>query len=133
MKTTFFLALFCLVCLSIFVMWTKHAINDHDISITVKEDDDSYKFSASFDAMNTSEVWRYINKCISPNALGKSEKDYFDATASLQDKTTFYIKEAPGKLKIELNKRQNSTASYLHIKKICEGVKDILGGKQPSN
>jgi len=103
-------------------------INNHDIAISVSENDDTYTFTASYNAANNQQVYDYINKNISPDQLGNSANDYFDVTTSLPDKTTFYIKESPGKLKIKLDKRRNSTASYYRIKNMCEGIKRLLAG-----
>lgn len=129
MKTSFYITAFCILSLSIFLVWTKFEINNHDISISVHEDDDSYKFSASYNNSNTSRVQQYINNSIAPNGLFGSKNDDFDVTTTLADRTRFYIMEEPGRLKIELNKRKNSMASYLRIKKMCEGIKDVLAGK----
>ncbi|MDF2432571.1 MAG: hypothetical protein JWP44_2202 [Mucilaginibacter sp.] len=129
MKTSFYITAFCILFLSIFLVWTKFEINNHDISISVHEDDDSYKFSASYNDSNTSRIQQYINNSITPNRLAGSENDNFDATTTLADRTRFYVLEKPGRLKIELDKRKNSTASYLRIKKMCEGVKGVLAGK----
>ena len=126
MKTSFFLATFCLISLSIFIVYTKFEVNNHDISISVNENNDTYAFSASFNPANTGLVDRYINNSISPNSLAKSENDYFDVTTSLTDGTIFYAKESPGKLKIAFDKKKNSTASYYRIKKMCEGIKGLL-------
>jgi hypothetical protein len=129
MKTSFFITAFCILSLSVFLLWTKFEVNNHDISISVKEDDDTYQFYASYDAGNTRRVQQYINNSIEPNGLFKSEDDRFDVTTSLVDNTQFYIKESPGRLKIELNKRKNSTASYYRIKRMCEGIKNLIAVK----
>jgi hypothetical protein len=130
MKTSFYLTAFCILSLSIFLVWTKfEVINDHNISISVNENDDTYAFSAHYNSSNSGRIEHYINKCIIPDQLGVSENDYIDANTSLPDKTQFYIKESPGKLKIKLDKRKNSTASYLRIKRMCEGIKGLLAGK----
>ncbi len=129
MKTSFYLTAFCILSLSIFLVWSKPELNNHDTAITVNENDDSYTFTASYDRGNSRAVYNYINRNISPNRLGDSEKDYFDVTTSLTDKTVFYIKESPGKLKIAIDKRKNSTASYYRIKNMCEGVKGLLAGR----
>jgi hypothetical protein len=71
----------------------------------------------------------YINKCISPDQMGSSVNDYIDANTTLNDNTMFYIKESPGKLKIKLDKTENSTASYYRIKKMCDGVTSLIAGK----
>jgi hypothetical protein len=129
MKTSFYLSAFCIISLSIFLVWSKFEVNNHDTSIAISENDDTYTLIASYDRGHSRAVYNYINKNISPDQLGDSENDYFDVTTSLTDKTVFYIKESPGKLKIELNKRKNSTASYYRIKKMCEGVKELLAGR----
>jgi hypothetical protein len=129
MKTSFFLATFCLISLSAFIIYTKfnaNNINRNGTSISISEDDNSYQLEAVYNVGNTGRVERYINRCISPNSLGKSENDYFDVTTSLTDGTVFCVKESPGKLKVEFNKRKNSTASYYRIKKMCDGVKGVL-------
>lgn len=129
MKASFFIAAFCLVALSIFVGWIKYQRNDGDISISVKNTDDYYSYTASFAEDMTGRVQDYINHSIKPNGLFKSTHDYFNVTTTLADQTNFYVKESPGELKIELNKRKNSTASYLRIKKMCDGISNVLKGK----
>jgi hypothetical protein len=129
MKTSFFLATFCLISLSVLIIYTKFDLNRNRTSITVSEDSNSYKLEAVYNEDNAGKVERYINKCISPDRLGDSENDHVDVTTSLPDGTVFYIKESPGKLKIELNKKKNPTASYYRIKNMCEGVQGVLTGK----
>ena len=127
MKTSFFIAAFCLVALSILVGWSKlERINNDDLSISVSDTDDTYTFKASFNEGNTGKVQDYINDSIKPNGLFKSTHDYFNVTTTLKDGTYFYVKESPGRLKIEIDKRKNPTASYQRIKKMCEGVSTIL-------
>jgi len=129
MKASFFIAAFCLVALSIFVGWIKYQRNNGDISISVKNTDDYYTYTASFAEDVTGRVQDYINYSIAPNGLFKSTHDYFNVTTTLADKTNFYVKESPGELKIEIDKRKNSTASYLRIKKMCDGISNVLKGK----
>ncbi|MEO6631706.1 MAG: hypothetical protein ABIN13_08295 [Mucilaginibacter sp.] len=129
MKASFFIAAFCLVALSIFVGWIKYQHSNGDISIAVKNTDDYYSYTASFDEDMTGHVQDYINYSIKPNGLFKSTHDYFNVTTTLADQTNFYVKESPGELKIELNKRKNSTASYLRIKNMCDGISNVLKGK----
>jgi hypothetical protein len=130
MKTTFFIATFCILSLSIFLAWTKfERVNSDDLSIAVTDTDDTYKFISTFNENNTGRVQDFINNSIKPNGLFKSTHDYFDVTTTLADRTELYVKESPGKLKIELDKRKNSTASYMRIKKMCEGIGNVLKGK----
>lgn len=129
MKISFYLTAFCLISLSIFLVYSKFEHSNHGLEISVKENDDIYQFTAYYNAANTYRVQKYINKSIEPNGLFSSENDRFDVNTKLADKTEFYVKESPGDLKITLNKRQNTTASYLRIKNMCNGIKELLVGK----
>jgi hypothetical protein len=129
MKTGVFLTAFSIVALSVFLVCTRFTDFNHNISISVSEDEETYSFAANYDRANTGAVEGYINSNISPDKLGVSVNDYIDATTSLPDGTRFYVKESPGKIKIKLDKRTNSTSSYYRIKKMCEGLKPLIAGK----
>ncbi|SHN12809.1 hypothetical protein [Mucilaginibacter sp. OK098] len=129
MKTSFFIAALCLVSLSIFIGWVKLQKNNGDVAISVSDTDEAYTYIASFDEDYTDKVQGYINHSIKPNGLFRSTHDYFDVTTTLKDGTGFYVKESPGNLKIEINKKKNSTASYFRIKKMCDGISNVLKGK----
>ncbi len=132
MKTSFFLTAFCLISLSIFVVYSKlsdEIFRGNNTSISISEDEETYQLKASYNRHITGRIQQYINHCIKPNSLFQSENDYFDANTTLADKTEFYIKESPGKLKIVLDKRKNSSASLQRIKNMCTGIKDVLGEK----
>jgi hypothetical protein len=129
MKTSFYLTAICLIALGTFLVWSKLHINTHDVGIAVHDDNDQYRFTAVFPDGNTYRVQQYINQSISPNSLAKSDNDYFDVTTTLTDRTEFYINESPGNLKIEIDKRKNSNASIYRIRKMCDGIKDMLTGK----
>jgi light-regulated signal transduction histidine kinase (bacteriophytochrome) len=129
MKTGVFFTAFSIVALSVFLIYARFGVFDHNISISVSEDQDTYTFSARYADSNTGIVERYINKCISPDQLGTSGNDYIDVTTSLPDGTRFYVKESTGKLKIKFDKRINSAASFYRIKKMCDGIKEVLAGK----
>lgn len=136
MKTSFFLTAFCLISLSAFLLYSKFEINNNDISISISNTDDTYQFNASFNKGNTIKVLRYINKALQSGGSLKRDNAYFDestssidGTTTLADKSTFYIKESPGSLKIEFDKRKNSGASLIRIKNMCDGIKNVLAGK----
>lgn len=132
MKTSLFLTVFCLIFLSGFIICSKIARNmnlNHNTSISISEAIDAYRFTAVYDVSKTREVQQYINRSIEPNGLFKSENDYFDATTTLNDRTEFHIKESPGNLKIELDRKKNSYPSYLRIKNMCKGINAVLTRK----
>lgn len=118
--------------LSAYILFAKFeysSYNSSSTSITIRDDDDTYSLTASYDADKTGRVQQYINHSIQPNGLFSGVNDYLNVSTTLSDKTEFHVKESPGKLEIELNKKRNTTASYYRIKKMCEGVKTLLNGK----
>jgi len=129
MKTTVLFATFSIIALSFFLFWARFNFNSHDTAITVNDDRDSYTFTARYDRIATARVEGFINKNISPDQMGSSVEDYIDANTRLNDNTRFYIKESPGKLKIRIDKTTNTVASYYRIRKMCDGVKELLTGK----
>lgn len=133
MKASFFLALLCLASLSIFVGWMKFQHNNGNLSISVTDTDDTYALSAKFDENYTGRVQDYINHSIKPTDLFRSAHDYFNVTTRLKDNTEFHIKESPGELEVEFDKKKNSYASYQRIRKICEGISNLLKGEKTDN
>lgn len=127
MKTSVLFAAFSIIALGGFLFWARFNIND-GFSTTVNDDPDTYTFTAQYDRRQTGKIESFINKSISPDQMGSSENDYVDANTSLNDNTRFYIKESPGRLKIRIDKRANTTASVYRIKKMCQGVGKLLSG-----
>lgn len=131
MKISLFFSLFAIAALALFVVWAKHEISRRDTSITVSESKQNYLFEASYDAAKTAEVEYYINQHIRPDQLGGSENDYIDVNTRLDDDTHFYIRESPGRLRIKLDKGENTTASCNRIRNMCNGIKSLLADKGP--
>ena len=136
MKTSFFLTTFCLICLSAFILYGKLAADSDNTSIAISENDDSYQFKASYRSNDSRRVLEYINKSMEASDQRTPVDNYFDLNTSridisttLADKTEFYIKESQGRLKIVLDKHKNSYSSYVRIKNMCEGIKNVLAGK----
>lgn len=129
MKTSFFLTMFCLISVSAFILYSKFEENSDNISISISDTDDTYRLNAAYGRSNSVRVLRYIDRCIGDDSYFEPTSWRIDVTTRLHDNTEFYIKESPGRLKIELDKRKNSTASYYRIRKMCDGLKGILAGK----
>ena len=129
MKTSFYLTTCCLIALGLFLLWGKLAVNNNDTSVVINENGNMYEFLASYPTGETGKVQDYINSNVRPNGLFRSENDYFNVTTVLTDRTEFNVKEAPGKLRIELDKQKNSTASISRIKNMCTGIKALLKTK----
>lgn len=128
MKRLLFLPVFSLVVLCIFFSCS-HFHNRHNISISQSESNNGlYEVTAYFNEFQTKKLQRYINECVRPNTLFGSGNVDFDATTTLDDKTHFYIRFHPGELKIKIDKYENSSESFAMIKKLGQGVKDVLKG-----
>ncbi|MVM31467.1 hypothetical protein GO755_15585 [Spirosoma sp. HMF4905] len=97
-----------------------------DRKISVTDSDDTYEFFAKFDKHETERVQNFINTQVAPSSFSG---DHVDVTTTLDDHTKFKLEESPGKVRIELDKGDNSDASYRRIKSMCEGIKKILTKK----
>lgn len=98
-----------------------------DIKISVTESEDTYEFFAKYNKHETQRVQDFINARIGPGSSVTG--DHVDITTTLDDNTRFQLEEYPGKVRIKLNKDDNSEASYVRVKKMCEGIKRIIGEK----
>lgn len=118
-KTIIILSSFVIVsCTACVFDW-----NNNDVDINVKEQKNYFQFTALYNKHRSSEIQKYINAHIAPDNLSGN---FIDVTTTLKDGTNFYIKETAGHLKIKLDKQKNSEASYLRIKNMCSGIKNIL-------
>lgn len=102
--------------------------NSENVSVKVKDADDYYRFTATFNKKKSARVNRFINSQIAPTRI-ESDED-IDITTKLDDQTTFRWESSPGELMIYLDKDENSEASYHRIKGMCENIKDIITDKK---
>jgi hypothetical protein len=128
MKKNFSLPLSMLFCAGIFTAC--NFTSGHDTRISIHDNPDTYRFSARYDPKNAAGVENFVEQKLAQNGLTIGNENNFDANVLLNDGTGMYIHLSPGSLKINLNRHDNSTASYLEVKQICEGVKNILAGKK---
>ena len=101
-----------------------HGSWDHDISIRVKENDNIYQLSASYDRERSGRLQRYIDAKLNTHHLFQNSR--MDATVTLDDKTNFYVKTSPGRLLIKLDKNTNDAAAYERIRELGEEIKQKL-------
>ena len=92
----------------------------------VTESDDKYTFSANFDERRTSAVNRFVNSSLSPNVLFSGGDDRVASDTKLDDGTTFKLQSSPGELIVKVNKMENSPASVQRIRRMCEGIKEVI-------
>ncbi|GAB3998959.1 hypothetical protein GCM10028807_47850 [Spirosoma daeguense] len=99
----------------------------HNLKIAVTDSDDTYEFYAKYDEKKSQHVQDFINEKMAPS--GNVKGDNIDITTTLDDDTRFELEEYPGKVRIKLDKEDNSEASYQRVKAMCEGVKRVIGDK----
>ena len=79
--------------------------------LSIKDAEPGYTFKASFYSGATPEVTRYIDSC---NGILSKEN------------ASFHIKISDGDLTITADKQANSVIVISHIRKMCQGISDIL-------
>jgi hypothetical protein len=100
--------------------------NNGNINISYKETGHTYSMKADFPESRTKEVDEYMNDKIGSASNMSFTNTRIDGTLALDDHTTFYVKKAPGTLRVSLDKDKNSERSYLEIKSMCDGIKKVL-------
>ena len=102
--------------------------HDHGINITVNDDDDVYRFRASYDRDMTDEVNRIINKHLHGQHSTAFVHTFTEKEIRLDDGTNFYIRSGPGRLRIRLDRDDNSEENCEEIRAMCDEIKDLLAG-----
>lgn len=125
MRKLFFGLLLGMIFVFAFFAFVFHQLyNDHDISIRVKETDDSYSLYASYARLNSSRMQHFLNKSLHTNRF--SGNTPLNSFITLEDNTSFYIKTRPGNLYLKLDKRNNDEQGYIRIKRLGEEIKRKL-------
>ena len=97
-----------------------------DVSLQYSESEKYYSMNAWFDEKKMRAVEEYMDDKIGRQSNTSFVNTRIDGSIALEDHANFFIKKFPGHLKIELDKRKNSIESYLEIKSLCEGIKDVV-------
>ncbi|MDE3142779.1 MAG: hypothetical protein KGL19_01410, partial [Bacteroidota bacterium] len=67
-----------------------------------------------------------VQEYLKENGIDFSEDNYNGTTVVLHNDAKLYIKSSPGRIKIKLDKRENTEAAYKKVKRICNELKDVL-------
>ena len=97
--------------------------------ISYSEGSHYYSMKAHFNKNKTRKVESYMDERIGDRSNMSFVNTRIDGQIALDDHTTFYIKKYPGFLEIKFNKGENSYESYQRIKAMCQGIKEVVGGK----
>ena len=125
MRKSFILSGACMLLL-LFTLSCTDFGNNHNTSISVSENERTYKLSANFSRNKTKTVHEYMDKKLNKYTELSFVNSEIDGDVRLNNGATFYVKSLPGKLEIELDKRENSTEAYAVVKDMCSGIKDVV-------
>ena len=103
-------------------------VHDHDMSITTTDDEDVYRFRASFDEGQTREVQRIIKSHLHNSVA--FNRGFIDMDARLDDGTVFHIKSRPGRLRISFDKDGNTQEGCDKVMEMCDEIKDMLAREE---
>jgi hypothetical protein len=129
MKKMFFVLVGAILFSFIIFAYVAHKVrvnfvDDNNISIRVKETEDIYQLNAYYHRNQTARLQRHIDARLHTNHIFKNSK--MDATVTLDDRTSFYIRSSPGRLLIKLDKNANDAAACIRIKELAEDIKHTL-------
>jgi hypothetical protein len=110
----------------IFLVVLSSCFHNHNISITVSDDEDEYEMDALYRKNQTHKVRAYLNEHLLNKSVVSFKNKSMDEEITLDDNTTFYINSYPGELRIKIDKTENSAESFEKVKQVCEDLKDIL-------
>ena len=109
-----------LVATCFFVFIFHRIVSKENVSISVQESNDSYRLIASYKRHQTRKLEKYIDAQLHTHHF--SHKNRVDGMITLDDHTSLYLRAAPGKLYIKLDKQENDLYSYAKVKKLAEGI-----------
>jgi hypothetical protein len=122
MKKQLLLSACVLFLLSVF----SSCFRDHDVSIYVSDSEDVYRMKAKYRKNQTLAVQRFLDEEFRDDNIISFKNSSVDEEIILDDDTRFYINSRPGKLKIQIDKTENTEESYNKIKAVCEDIKVLL-------
>ena len=100
--------------------------SDHNINITVAEDEDEFRIIAEFPKEKSKALHDYLRTQIDlsdlPNLNDVLVKNYHTP----DDLMTVYLKSKPGYFKIILDKHRNSRQARQQLKNASEGIKQLF-------
>lgn len=110
-----------LVSICFFAFIFHRIISKENVSISIKENNNSYRIFASYERYKSKKLQKYIDAQLNTHHfIGKNR---VEGMITLDDHTSFYLGTTPGKLYIKFYKQDNDLYSYAKVKKLGEGIK----------
>ena len=124
--------LFIILCLLSFAFcfpYFKKEFNGDNIKISQSETREGFTFTAGFNKTKSPKVQAFIEEYLKPTGDLSLKNTEIDATITLADKSTFYLKTTPGDLKIVVEKEETTASNYFKLKRMCESLSDVIREK----
>ncbi|HEY1871308.1 MAG TPA: hypothetical protein VGG71_09630 [Chitinophagaceae bacterium] len=99
---------------------------NHSINLTVSESERYYKIEAHYNIDNTGAVEKCMDDHLRKHGDPSFMNTSIDGNLTLNNGTTFYIKNYPGQLEIKFDKTENSTAALNDIKSLAKDLKPSI-------
>lgn len=101
-------------------------LNSKRVQITIKENSTYYQFKAKFNGSKTELIKTYVQSRLQEELTSSIEVTKFRETITLKDGTEFSMKISSGRVHIKFYKRDNTEASYLKVKALCDDLKERI-------
>jgi len=95
-------------------------------SVKISETGNDYQFKAKYDKAKTRQVQEYMTESLKGTGF-KFTNTQLDAKLTLTGGINFHIKSYDGELALKFDKKSNTADDFTKFKKMCEGIKDIVG------
>lgn len=97
-----------------------------NLSLKTVDTNTAFKFTAKFDEAKTRQLNEYLDSALN-NKLPLEQN--IDLLVNLNGEDIFNLKANSGWLEINLDKRNTSMAGYMKVKKLTEGIQEIMTKK----
>jgi len=124
-KTTLLIWLLCLCCgIAIFAVAGNR--NSDNVSISITESADEYNFKAEYNRDKAANVEQCLDDYLKESIKASFKHAEMDSKITLSNHTVFYIRSAPGELRIELDKRENSKETVAKFRKLYGALRKTI-------
>ena len=99
---------------------------DGNLFLKTVDTNTSFKFTAKFDESRTGQLKEYLDSALNNKLPLKQNIDLF---VDLNGADKYNLKANSGWLEVNFDKRNTSMAGYMKVKKLTEGIQEIMTRK----
>ncbi len=127
MRKLFLALILCTLFVGCFFIYIMHRIYvqaDKNISVSVKETENTYQIYASYSRFRSRQIQNYVDRQLNANHVFRNAR--IDADMTFDRNLLVHVKNRPGLLVIRMDKTKNDSDAYYRIKELGEGIKEKL-------